>query len=39
MKVFFFFFATLSDKYECDYKNSSLHELNNGQTVEDLIYR
>ena len=37
MKVYLKCFATLSDSYECDYRDSASHELSNGQTVEDLI--
>ena len=37
MKVYLKCFATLSDSYKCDYRESSLHDLTEGQTVEDLI--
>ena len=37
MKVYLKCFATLSDNYACDYKNSSPHEMSDGKTVSDLI--
>ena len=37
MKVYLKCFATLSDNYECDYQDSSPHELSEGLTVEDFI--
>jgi molybdopterin converting factor small subunit len=30
-------FATLSDKYTCDFQDSSLQQLHCGQTVSDLL--
>jgi len=39
MKVYLKCFATLSDSYECDYRDSSSHELSDGQTVGDLLHK
>jgi molybdopterin converting factor small subunit len=39
MKVYLKCFASLSDNYECDYKDSSPQEVSSGQTVEDLIQK
>jgi molybdopterin converting factor small subunit len=39
MKVEVKCFSTLVDNEKCDYKDSTIYELENGQTVEDLVQR
>ena len=39
MKVRVKCFSTLVTNEKCDYKNSTIYELDNGQTVEDLVHR
>jgi len=39
MKITMKCFATLADGQACDWKESTTHEVSNGQTVGDLVQR